>query len=322
VDRIDARIQEEYTMKQLSRILAAVDFSKPARAAFEQALALARAHNAELTVVYAVPVEKTFAWRAKARMALMATLRQRAASSGVTVDISVQHGDPAGVILLHARSRRPDLVVLGTHQRTGLDRLRTGSVAERVTLRATQPVLIVPRSAGSPVTSFDNIVAAVDFGAASKAALEQALALASGRSQQLTIVHVTPGAASMSGLSDSTGAPPYLYRFGLAEYQRLLTGKAWHQLNNGIRRNISPDTQVRARVLTGTAATEIARVASEIDADLIVLGVTRRSAISRSIFGATVARVMRLSERPILAVPELTSAPTVSAPRDRERLAA
>src|SRR5688572_27593527 len=126
-------------------------------------------------------------------MALIAKLRRRAESSGVTFKVSVQHGDPAGVILLHARSRRPDLVVLGTHQRTGLDRLRTGSVAERVTLRATQPVLIVPaRSAGRPVPSFDNIVVAVDFGAASKAALEQALVLTRGTSRRLTIVHVAP----------------------------------------------------------------------------------------------------------------------------------
>ena len=129
--------------------------SKPARAAFEQALALARAHDAELTVVHAVPVEKTFAWRANARTALIAKLRERAASAGVTFDVSVQHGDPAGVILLHAGSRRPDLVVLGPHQRRGLDRLRVGSVAERVSLGAAQPVLIVPsRHGGSTVRSF------------------------------------------------------------------------------------------------------------------------------------------------------------------------
>ena len=253
-------------MKQLSRVLVAVDFSKPARAAFEQALALAREHDAELTVVHAVPAEKTFAWRAKARMALIAKLRQRAESSGVTFNVSVQHGDPAGVILLHAHSRRPDLVVVGTHQRTGLDRLRTGSVAERVTLRATQPVLIVPpRRAGSTVRLFDNILVAVDFGTASKAALEQAVVLTKGRNRGLTVVHVTPGPASMGVLSHSTGVPPYLYRFGAAEYQRLLTGNAWRRLNNSISRDISQATQIRARVVAGTAATEIERVASELE---------------------------------------------------------
>jgi nucleotide-binding universal stress UspA family protein len=309
-------------MKQISRVLAAVDYSKPARAAFEQALALAGAHAAVLTVVHAVPVDKTFAWRAKARMALMAKLRHRAESLGVAIEVSVQHGDPAGVILLHARSRRPDLIVLGTHQRTGLDRLRTGSIAERVALRATQPVLIVPvRGDGRAVTSFDNVVVAVDFGAASKAALAQAVALTKGTSRRLTLLHVTPGPASMDA-SGTTGVPPYLYRFGMADYQRLVAGNAWRRLNGNMRQEIGPDTQVRARVVSGAAATEIARVASEIDADLIVLGVTRRGAMSRRIFGSTAARVMRVSGHPMLVVPELAPGLSRIGDPDRERLAA
>jgi nucleotide-binding universal stress UspA family protein len=310
-------------MKQLSRVLAAVDYSKPARTAFEQALAIARAHAAVLTVVHAVPVDKTFAWRAKARMALVAKLRHRAESAGVPFDVSVQHGDPASVILLHARSKRADLVVLGTHQRTGLDRIRAGSIAERVSLRATQPVLIVPaRANGDATRSFDNVVVAVDFGAASKAALEQALVLTKRTSRRVTLVHVTPGPSSMGALSGTTGVPSYLYRFGVAEYQRLLAGHAWRQLNDNIRREIGPDTQVRARVVSGTAATEIARVASDIDADLIVLGVTRRSAMTRRIFGSTAARVIRASGHPMLVVPELASGLPGSADRDRARLAA
>ncbi len=60
------------------------------------------------------------------------------------MSVSVQHGDPAGVILLHANSRHCDLLVLRTHRRTGLERLRTGSVAGEVTRRATCPVLVVP----------------------------------------------------------------------------------------------------------------------------------------------------------------------------------
>jgi nucleotide-binding universal stress UspA family protein len=292
-------------MKQLTRIVAAVDFSRPARAAFEQALALAAAHDAVVTIVHAVPVEKTFAWRAKARIALMAKLRQRAQSTGVRVDVRVQHGDPAGVILLHARSGRADLIVLGTDQRTGVDRLRTGSIAERVSLRATQLVLIVPaRNASRTVASFDNVVVGVDFRPASRAALEHAHVLTKGRGRRLTLVHVTPGSSAMGELSYTAGVPSHLYRFGAAEYQRLRTGNAWRQLNTDIRPHISPHTKVRGRVVTGAAAAEIERVASEIGADLIVVGTTRRSAMSRRIFGSTAARVMRASERPILVVPE------------------
>ena len=48
-------------MKQFSRVLAAVDFSKPARGAFEYALALSKQHGAELAVVQAVPLNQALA---------------------------------------------------------------------------------------------------------------------------------------------------------------------------------------------------------------------------------------------------------------------
>jgi nucleotide-binding universal stress UspA family protein len=114
---------------ELSRILCAVDFSRPARTAFARALALSRQHNAELTVVQAVPVTEPFGLRGRARMAHIATLRQVAEAEGVTLRVSVQHGDPAGVIMLHANARPFDLAVVGTHQRIGMGRLREGSVA-------------------------------------------------------------------------------------------------------------------------------------------------------------------------------------------------
>jgi nucleotide-binding universal stress UspA family protein len=300
-------------VKQLSRILAAVDFSKPAQAAFDHALVLAQSHGAELAVVHAVPPDQSFGWRARARMALIARLRQRAEASNVVLKVSVQHGGPARVILLHASARHPDLVVLGTHQRTGLDRLRAGSIAERVTLAAAQPVLIVPaRSTTRAQTTFDNVVAAVDFGPASKAALEHALLLTRGTTRRLTAVHVTPGPRSAGVPSHSTTVPLSWYRFGMAGHQRRLIGDAWRKLNDSLPPSPHPTTQVRARVVSGDASTEIARLASNIDADLIVLGVTRRGVMSRTLFGATAARLMRVSDRPILAVPQTAAVSAAS----------
>ena len=100
-------------MNRLSRVLSAVDFSETARAAFDHALILSRTHNAELTVVHAIPKEERFGQDARERIAMIAALRQAAEAAGVRFKISVQHGDPAGVILLHARSRRPDLIGTG-----------------------------------------------------------------------------------------------------------------------------------------------------------------------------------------------------------------
>lgn len=139
-------------MTTLHRVLTAVDFSEPARTAFDHALSLSRLHDAELLVVHAVPTDRPFNWHARERIALIASLRHASQAVGVRFKVSVQHGDPAGVILLHANSRRADLIVLGTSKRSGFDRFRFGSVAETIAREATQPVLVVPAAAGSSAT--------------------------------------------------------------------------------------------------------------------------------------------------------------------------
>ena len=291
-------------MSQRFRILAAVDLSAAGRAAFDQALALSDP-TTELTVVHAVPTSEGFKWRARARIALTAQLRQAADAAGVRMAISVQQGDPVEIILLHATSRRPDLIVLGTHQRTGLDRLRAGSVADRVARGAAQPVLIVPArqaGAGEAPSSFAKVVAAVDFSPASARAVEWALRMGRGEDTRITLVHVIRAQSSVH-------APRHLYRLGTLEFHRSLAADAWRQLQGMISHVGETQMRAHARLVTGDPATQIARVAAEVDADLIVVGVRQRSAIGRTIFGATFSRITRRAGSAVLAVPEQSSRP-------------
>ena len=288
-------------MKPLTRILTAVDFSKPARAAFDHALALSRTHGAELTVVHAVPGNRVFEWHARERIATIGALRQAAVAAGVRLKVSVQRGDPADVIHLHARSRPPDLIVLGTHQRSGFDRFRLGSVAEKVTLRATRPVLITPAAAvgtiAESVRAFNSLLVAVDFSAASIAAVERALSMADADSR-VTLVHVVPG-LSLASVS------PYTYHLSEPEYQRLRVRDAWRRLQETVSTEARASRKIHARLVAGDPSTEIARVAADVDADLILVGVTARGAIGRWIYGSTAAGVIRTAGRPVLAIPEL-----------------
>jgi nucleotide-binding universal stress UspA family protein len=70
--------------------------------------------------------------------------------------------------------------------------------------------------------------------------------------------------------------------------------------------------KVHARVVTGEPTAEIARVAAEVGADLILVGVTARGPIGRLIMGSTAARVIRSAGRPVLAIPEAASQATTS----------
>jgi nucleotide-binding universal stress UspA family protein len=290
-------------VRQISRILCAVDFSLPAQAAFEQALALSRACNAELTIVHAVPKDRPFRWHARERMALTTRLRQEATAAGVRVKVSVQHGDPAGVILLHARARRPHLLVIGTQRRAGLSRFRAGSIAETVALRAGCAVLVVPAAAGDAVaqrpTSFREIVCAVDFSPASTGALAHAMALANESHGRLTLVHVARGISS-SDLSR------FKYRLRVPEFQALTAADGWRRLQDAMAVATRHPARVHARVPTGDPSAEIVRAAADADADLIVVGITSRGAIGRRVFSATATRVIRTAGRLVLAVPEAT----------------
>ena len=131
-------------MTTIKKIMCAIDLTKASRNAFDRALSVARASKARLYILHAIPSTERFSWRAGERLELWTSLRQRAEREGVPVRIVEQQGDPARVIVLHANSRKADLVVLGSNRRRGWQRFRKGSVGERVLRSASWAVLIVP----------------------------------------------------------------------------------------------------------------------------------------------------------------------------------
>jgi nucleotide-binding universal stress UspA family protein len=145
-------------MKPIKRIVFATDFSKASRRAFDAAVALARSNDARLTMVHVhvppIPFvseryiespkwasleNETKRWNTQQLAALVSRARkQGVAASSVLVD-----GEPSRQIVKTARGRHADMVVIGTHGRTGFSRLLLGSVAARVAATSTCPVLTV-----------------------------------------------------------------------------------------------------------------------------------------------------------------------------------
>jgi nucleotide-binding universal stress UspA family protein len=128
----------------IKKIVCAIDLTKASRNAFGRALSIARVSGARLYILHAIPANYRFSSHQTERLELLTTLRERAERQGVPVRTVEQHGDPARVIVLHANSRKADLVVLGSNRRRGWQRFREGSVGERVLRRAAWAVLVVP----------------------------------------------------------------------------------------------------------------------------------------------------------------------------------
>jgi len=145
-------------MKRFRRILHASDFSRASSPAFRRAIDLARADRAALTIVhvytpfiplmgesYALPpaYDMMLADVRAAAQRQLDRLVTKAKRAGARAKGLLLEGVPYDRIVRAARSTRADLVVLGTHGRTGLGRVLLGSVASRVITLAPCPVLTV-----------------------------------------------------------------------------------------------------------------------------------------------------------------------------------
>jgi len=143
------------------RILVGTDFSDCSKEALEDGVFLAQQFGAELYLVHVfempvyilgmggIPGPETpemVAWIASSRereKKRLDLLSEKVRREGVQAHPILKEGTPFREILQAARENAADLIVLGTHGRTGLDRLMTGSVAERVVRHAPCPVFLV-----------------------------------------------------------------------------------------------------------------------------------------------------------------------------------
>jgi nucleotide-binding universal stress UspA family protein len=145
-------------MKRFRRILHATDFSTASKRAFEIAVEFAKQNKAELLLVHVLVPHVIYPPDADADPAFYFELerasRRQAQSSldalvgqvnrrKVKVTGLLLRGIAHDQIVRSAKNRRADMVVIGTHGRTGISKLLMGSVAGRVISEATCPVLTV-----------------------------------------------------------------------------------------------------------------------------------------------------------------------------------
>jgi nucleotide-binding universal stress UspA family protein len=135
-----------------SRILVAVDGSESAKKAFEKSIYLAQNCDSKLDVVHVVQCElggdsaTTFELidelKTKAEK-MLDEYKIQAAKNRVPIEITVTQGDPAQVIIDLAKTKRYDLIIMGTRGQSALKELLIGSVSQKVMHHASCPVMVV-----------------------------------------------------------------------------------------------------------------------------------------------------------------------------------
>ena len=289
-------------------IVCPADASAGSRAAVAKAAALAKVRHAELHLLH-VPRVQGGSHRATGQEeevhpviadAMQSTLDAvRGRGQHVRFRIKAQRGKPEAAIPAYARRHRAGLIVISVGY-PGRRGLAQGSLARRLGRSAPCPVLVVPattaRGNRAVRAFFRQVVCAVDFTKVSASALEAAAAFAPHRGGRMTLVHAIGDISRGMVFSGSEAAQ-------VARHQAWHRAAASRRLSQLVPRAVLKGYGVNLVVGSGRPYQLIADVAAEIDADLIVMGVPRRTRLDEWLGGSTSGAVLRRAKSPVLLVP-------------------
>jgi nucleotide-binding universal stress UspA family protein len=286
----------------LKNILFATDLSECANKALPYALSVARHHGAMVHAVYVVPGDSALFYMAPADWAIVAEGDEKRIR-GYVATIESQMGEiphhvmtPRGNILDAVakiiKEQEIDMLVLGTHGRTGVRKLFMGSVAENLFRRVECPVLSVGPNVSSTVereAGFRRILFATDFSPESLAALPYAISMAEEEKAQLIALHVvSEPAAGIVDLEPTT-------KFLLRRLRDLLPPEADFWCHT--------DCLIEFGEQFASPAERILQIAESKAVDLIVLGVRPvHGNLGLTHLSSTTARILTQAACPVLTV--------------------
>jgi nucleotide-binding universal stress UspA family protein len=295
-------VKEAGARVTLNNILYLTDFSEPSEAALPFATAIAREYGAKVfafhvlipaAYVYTTPELTAVGIQAQEEAALQSMKHVEAELVGVPHETVVERDASIWPSLEQAvKDYNADLIVLGTHGRTGAEKLLLGSVAEEVFRRSRVPVMTIGPGARRGLhagAKFHRVLYATDFSEESLAAMPYATSMAQENQARLILLHVMkPSATPLSNKEDED-----------------LVSNALFQLHEIIPASAEPWCSAEAVVRRGNPAGQILEVAKEKGADLIVLGIRDRGAhlgAATHLERATAHKVVAHAMCPVLTV--------------------
>jgi nucleotide-binding universal stress UspA family protein len=259
----------------IHNVLIATDFSHQCVVALNYGLDFVRRYGAHAEIVYVLPTDEyalagpealTAAKDAARRELLELKSKLRRSQAFEEVEdcrVTMLEGPVADCLLEWTREKGIDLIVVGTHGRRGLGKVILGSVAEKVFRHSDVPVLTIGPHTRRHREIFDahRILAPCDLTLRSHPAMQFACALARQHNARLTVLHVMEHADE-----------------GLAAERERIAQCAREELARIVGQR-AEGVDVRYRIETGKVPATILAAASEMDADLIVLGVRPSSGV-------------------------------------------
>jgi nucleotide-binding universal stress UspA family protein len=286
----------------LKNILFLVDFSEPSAAALPFAAMIARSYGAKVTAMHVVvpaactdmtPEMSASLLDAQEDAAMTEMGRVEAELAGLPREATIARDVGVWPVLSKMLQENDiDLIVLGTHGRTGLKKAVFGSTAEEIFRRTTVPVLTIGPAVRSGIHSggrFHCVLFATDFNAVSGAAASYAVSLAQENQSRLVLLHAVPARKHGKATKSS----------------ELSVAEALHRLEDLLPRDAELWCRPESVVEHGEAGAQILATAQRCGADLIVLGVRGMDTLTEIVTRverATAYEVVAHAPCPVLTV--------------------
>lgn len=274
------------------------------------AAALADWYEASLTILHVVPTFEPMQVRGgtiggipqllypPSRDEIMEELRQAVGNAGVNggrAVLKLEAGDAVRTVIDQAVELPADILVMGTHGRSGFERFMVGSVTEKVLRKAPCQVLTVPPHAPAALPAevrFKKVLCPMDFSPPSMQALGFALDLARQADGTVTVLHAIEWLAE-------EGPEAHAH---VSEYRQRLIDDARERIQALVADEPRTWAEIKDVVVFGRAHREVLRYASETQPDLIVMGAQGRGGIGLALFGSTTQEVVRSAPCAVLSV--------------------
>jgi len=281
------------TLLKPNNILCPIDLSPVSDGTLRWAGLFARTFNTRVEVLYAdwweppryfteAQIQALARQEQAGEMALQTEVSELAKATLEDVapyNVAVVEGHPTQQILERARKLMTGLIVMGSHGRTGMARLRLGSVAEDIVRASLCPVLIV-KSVKDPgrLPAIEDILCPVNFTSLSQQCLDLSSELANAFGARLWVIHATDG-------------------------EEMNLEEIHNRICEWVPQEVRGRCEVSEVVRHGNPAEQIVLMAREHSADLIVIGAQHRPFLEFTTLGTTTERVMRHSLASVLVVP-------------------
>ena len=272
-------------MKHLQNILVPVDFNRPSEDAFLYATSVAKVFNSRILLLHVIS-ETSLSPETESLVLETVNHKLTELTNMATEDIKsrieliIERGVVFERIGHTAISRDVNVVIAGSGNGSGNDRFHLGTTVEKLMRKNQVPLWIVKNGARFPTKK---ILCPVDFSDASERALNNAILLAKRLQTELAVLHVWTGIKIQSPRLDHE----------VSEENKILKDKTEREFNDFLRRFNFQELSYKRLFIEGEAHQEILRVTETNQYDLLVMGTTGRTGLSRILMGSITEKVTR-----------------------------